>query len=150
MAGEVREIKCAWTRDRTPRCLSTPSGDHPKPSIKPRVQGGPHEQSLPGEIVETDPVVFAQVATFRSNQDARGDLTHDTGGNSGGRVARLSPRCMQARGFWLIKKVKRGNDPIGYKLSIERESEVGSVAINPLPTRLVNKTHVRFGIESEP
>jgi hypothetical protein len=37
VTGEVREIGCAWAPDSTPRRLSTPSGDHPKPSVKARV-----------------------------------------------------------------------------------------------------------------
>src|SRR5262249_10321512 len=100
--------------------------------------------------VEANSIVFPQLATFASDQNAGEDLDHETGGNSGGRVARPRARRMRSRSFRLVQQIDRGDGPVGDQLGIGGDRKLAAISINPLTARLVNQAPVRFSVEGEP
>src|SRR5258708_6955646 len=106
MTLEIHQVEGSRGTGGAAPSLKTPRGGQPGPVRKLDVSGRPNKQRLPGEFVETDALIFAQIARLAAEEKTRSKLRHhrDCGADRGLLLCRTGTD--KARPFRLIGQVE--------------------------------------------
>ncbi len=130
MALEIGEIERACSAGRAPPCLKTPGHGEPRSFAQLDEGGGSDEQRLAGEFVQTQALIFAQVAGFAAEEEARPDLRHQRCRRSDGRILLIQSGAEDMCPFGLVQQVERRHERVGNQLPVERDGEIRTVLSN--------------------
>ena len=105
----------------------------------------PNEKALPGERLQTDSIIRAQIARFATDENPRSNLNHHANPYARGRLLRPGAGPFQTRGLGLVKQIEGRDDAIGNRLPVGGGNKVNAILVGGLTGHVIGPPPTRLG-----